>query len=95
MPRDQLGDRFPGSQVGTVGYQALSGPNELVAIVGYPTAELAALPGTVTVDHIATAPDVEGTTALYRLAFGIGAIMVLFPLADPHKYRDTSFCGTP
>ncbi len=60
VPGDELGDRFPGSEVGTIGYQALSGPNELVAIVGYPPATLAALPGTVTVDHIATAPDVQG-----------------------------------
>ena len=80
VPPEQLGDRFPGSEVGTIGYQALSSPNELVAIVGYPTAKLAALPGTVTVDHIATAPDVQGTTRIYRDAFWVGAIMVLFPL---------------
>ena len=80
VPRDQLGDRFPGSQVGTIGYQALSGPDELVAIVGYSTAKLAALPGTVTVGRVATVPDVQGTTALYRMAFWIGAVMVLFPL---------------
>ncbi|HTV10557.1 MAG TPA: FtsX-like permease family protein [Acidimicrobiales bacterium] len=80
VPADELGDRFPGSEVGTIGYQALSGPNELVAIVGYPTARLAAMPGTITVDHIATAPDIEGTTGIYREAFWVGAIMVLFPL---------------
>jgi hypothetical protein len=80
VPGDELGDRFAGSEVGTVGYQALSGPNELVAIVGYPTARLAALPGTITVDHIATAADVQGTTGIYRDAFWAGAIMVLFPL---------------
>ena len=80
MPRDQLGDRFPGRQIGTVGYQALSGPEALVAIVGYPPAELAARPGTKTVDRIATAPDVQGTTGLYRLAFELGAVIVLFPL---------------
>ncbi len=80
MAPDELGDRFPGSEVGTIGYQALSGPNELVAIVGYPAAKLASLPGTMVVDHIATAPDIEGTTGLYREAFWVGTIMVLFPL---------------
>ena len=80
VPRDELGDRFPGSEVGTIGYQALSGPNELVIIIGYSPSKLAALPGTVTVDHIATVPDVQGTTGIYRLFFGIGAIVVLFPL---------------
>jgi hypothetical protein len=80
VPGDELGDRFAGTEVGTIGAQALSGPNELVAIVGYPRATLAALPGTITVDHIATTPDVQGTTALYREAFWIAAIVVLFPL---------------
>jgi hypothetical protein len=80
VPADELGSRFRGSEVGTIGYQALSGPTELVAIVGYPAATLAAMPGTITVDHIATAADVEGTTGIYREAFWIGGIMVLFPL---------------
>jgi hypothetical protein len=80
VPRDELGDRFPGTDVGTIGYQALSGPTELVAVVGYSTAQLVALPGTKTVDQIATGAEIEGTTALYRLAFGIGTIIVLFPL---------------
>ena len=80
VPGDELGDRFPGTDVGTIGPQALTGPNELVAIVGYPRATLAALPGTITVDHIATTTDVQGTTALYREAFWIAAIVVLFPL---------------
>jgi hypothetical protein len=80
VPRDVLGDRFPGTDVGTVGDKALTGPNELVAIVGYPRATLTAMPGTITVDHIATTPDVEGTTGLYREAFWIAAIVVLFPL---------------
>jgi hypothetical protein len=80
VPRGELGQRFPGTEVGTIGYQALSGPTELVAIVGYSPAKLASLPGTIKIDHISTAADVQGTTGMYRLAFGIGAIIVLFPL---------------
>lgn len=80
VPRDELGDRFAGRQVGTIGYRALSGPTELVAVVGYPPARLAALPGTVVVDHIAAQPDNQGTTGIYRVLFWIGAIVVLFPL---------------
>jgi FtsX-like permease family len=80
VPRDELGARFPGSQVGVIGQKALTGPEELVAIVGYAPAELAALPNTIRVDKIATAPQSQGTTNLYRLAFGIGAIALLFPL---------------
>lgn len=80
VPRDQLGDRFPGRQIGTIGDQALSGPNELAIIVGFRPGDLARLSGTITVDRIATEAESEGTTGIYRLAFGIGAILVLFPL---------------
>ncbi|HMC37382.1 MAG TPA: FtsX-like permease family protein, partial [Actinomycetota bacterium] len=80
VPRDELGARFPGAEVGAIGQAGLSGPEELVAIVGYAPAELAALPNTIRVDKIATAPQSQGTTNLYRLAFGIGAIAILFPL---------------
>jgi hypothetical protein len=80
VPRDQLGDRFPGSQIGTIGNAALSGPDELAVIVGYPPSQLAALPNTIRVDHVATDPRPQSTTNLYRMAFGLGAIAVLFPL---------------
>jgi hypothetical protein len=80
VPPDELGDRFAGTQVGTIGDKALSGPSQLVIVIGYTPAALAKLPGTMTVDHIATAAELEGTTGIYRMAFGIGALAVLFPL---------------
>jgi hypothetical protein len=80
VPSNELGARFPGSQIGEIGQAALSGPQELVAIVGYSPARLAALPNTVRVNRIATEPQLQGTTNLYRLAFRIGAIALLFPL---------------
>jgi len=79
-PHDQLGDRFPGTQVGLIGDTALSGPSEFAAVIGHSADQLAALPGTIRVDTITTAPHPQGTTNLYRLAFGIGAIALLFPL---------------
>jgi hypothetical protein len=80
VPASQLGDRFPGRQIGTIGDAALSGPNELAIMVGYSPGQLAQLPATTAVTRIATAPQVQGTTNLYRLAFGFGAIVLLFPL---------------
>jgi hypothetical protein len=80
VPRAELGARFPGSLVGAIGRKALTDPEELVVIVGHTPAELAALPNTIRVDEIATAPQSQGTTYLYRLGFGIGAIAILFPL---------------
>ena len=80
VPADELGDRFPGQQAGLLGDAALSGPDELAIVVGYSPSQLAALPGTVEVSRIATAPQLMGTTNLYRLAFGIAAVVILFPL---------------
>ena len=80
VPSDQLGDRFPGTRVGLIGDQALSGPGALVIMIGYTPDVLTARPSTIRVDHIATAPQTQGTTNLYRIAFGLGAIAILFPI---------------
>lgn len=80
VPRDQLRDRFPGSETGIIGDAGLSGPDALVIVIGYSPSQLGALPGTIAVDRVATAPQTQGTTNLYRYAFGIGAIALLFPL---------------
>jgi len=80
VPANELGDRFPRTQVGVVGPAALTNPDQLVAIMGSTPAQLAKRAGTIRVDAISTAPHVQGTTGLYRLAFGVGAIAVLFPL---------------
>lgn len=80
VPVGELGGRFPGRQAGLLGDAALSGPDELAIVVGYSPSRLAALPGTVEVSHIATAPQLMGTTRLYRLGFGIAAVVILFPL---------------
>src|ERR1700733_14326001 len=54
VPRDELGDRFPGHLTGTIGQQALTGPQELVIFVGYSPGKLATLPATTLVTSIAT-----------------------------------------
>jgi hypothetical protein len=79
VPKDELGDRFPGKQIGTIGEQALSFPTELAIYDGRTPSQLA-LQGTTEVTHIATAPQLQGTTNIYRDAFGIGALAILFPL---------------
>ncbi|HEV2639622.1 MAG TPA: FtsX-like permease family protein [Actinocrinis sp.] len=79
-PADQLGDRFPGTQVGTIGDQALTGPTELVVYVGYQPAQLAALPQTIRVDTIASGPQTSVWTNYFRDAFGVGAVAFVFPI---------------
>ncbi|HET9898007.1 MAG TPA: FtsX-like permease family protein [Streptosporangiaceae bacterium] len=80
VPRDQLGDRFPGRLAGTIGQQALTGPDELVIYLGYAPAKLAALPATSLVSVIATAPGKQLWTHYFRDAFVVGAIAFLFPI---------------
>ncbi|HJQ00317.1 MAG TPA: FtsX-like permease family protein [Jatrophihabitans sp.] len=40
VPADQLADRFPGSQIGTIGKVALPAPNTLLIVIGHTAAEL-------------------------------------------------------
>ena len=79
-PRDQLGDRFPGSQVGTIGERALTGPDELVVFIGHSPAELAEVPTAFRVEEIATAPGKQVWSPYFRDAFVAGALAFLFPI---------------
>jgi len=80
VPKGELGDRFHGTQIGTIGEAALSFPNELAVYDGYTPGQLAQQQGTIEVTHIATAAQLQGTTGIYKDAFGIGALAILFPL---------------
>ena len=79
-PANQLGDRFPGKLAGTIGQQALTGPNELVIYIGYPPSKLAGLPATQVVDKISTAPGRQVWTSYFRDAFVVGAVAFVFPV---------------
>ena len=81
-PRDELGARFPGSFAGLVGPAALSGPDDLVIIIGRPAVELARMPATERVDAIAATPRVNGngSATLYKYGFGMIAVALVFPL---------------
>ena len=79
VPRDELGDRYPGRLVGTIGDKALTGPDELVIFIGYKPATLATL-GAQVVTKIATAPPKQVWTPYFRYAFAVGVLAVLFPM---------------
>jgi hypothetical protein len=80
VPREQLADRFPGTRAGLVGRAALSGPDDLVVVIGRTPADVAAMSGTVAVDTVATTPPEDDTAALYEHGFGIAAIGLIFPM---------------
>jgi hypothetical protein len=87
-PAAQLGDRFPGHRIGTIGPEALPSPHSLLAVVGYTPAELAARPAATKVDRIATlepenCPDgcLGGIpTAGLQLVLGVVSVALIFPL---------------
>lgn len=54
-PRAELGDRFPGHLIGTIGQSALASPESLVVIVGHSAAELSQTPGAAEVRSFETA----------------------------------------
>jgi len=79
-PANQLADRFPGRLAGTIGQQALTGPDELVVYIGYRPAALAGLPATQVVNKISTASQRQVWTSYFRDAFVVGAIAFVFPI---------------
>ncbi len=71
-PSDQLADRFPGHQVGTIGAVALPSPNSLIIIVGHEARQLSPAPGGVKVRGI------QQTSAnCYSCQSGVGSGPVL------------------
>jgi hypothetical protein len=80
VPADQLGHRFPGRLIGTIGDAALTGPGELAVYVGYSPTTLEDIAGTQWISSIGTAPAAAVFTPFFRYAFGFGALAVLFPV---------------
>lgn len=58
-PAPQLGARFPGTQVGTIGPEALPAPDTLLIVVGRDAAALSRLDGATQVTSISTTPPSE------------------------------------
>ena len=80
VPADQLGERFPGTMIGTIGQAGLSGPGDLAIYIGHTTAQVNDIPGTQWVTAINSAPGQEVFSPFFRYAFGIGVLAVVFPM---------------
>ncbi|NUR50104.1 MAG: FtsX-like permease family protein [Hamadaea sp.] len=86
-PPEQLGDRFPGHEVGIIGDEALPSPTSFVILIGHDPAEAAKLPNARQVTSIfGTSPeDCAGCIVGYRaagfdLVLGVVAGALLFPV---------------
>jgi FtsX-like permease family protein len=80
VPADQLGERFPGTMIGTIGQAGLSGPGDLAIYIGHTTAQVNDIPGTQWVTAINSTPGQEVFSPFFRYAFGIGVLAVVFPM---------------
>jgi hypothetical protein len=84
-PADELGDRFPGKQVGVIGPSALPSPDSLIIVVGYSVSQLSNAPGAGLVTYIQNTPTNEVGPAGYSAVgleaiLAIGALALVFPL---------------
>ena len=80
VPADELGARFPGTLAGTIGTAGLTGPDELVIVIGRAPADLASSPDTRRVSQINTAPRQYSTSQFYQFGIAMGAVALLIPM---------------
>ena len=80
VPADQLGARFPGKLIGTIGQAGLNGAGDLAIYIGHMPAQVNKIPGTQWVTSIYSAPGQEVFSRFFRFAFGVGVLAVVFPM---------------
>lgn len=80
VPARQLGDRYPGTVVATVGDAALRYPGQLVVVVGYPPEQLRGQPAVEQVRSIETQPRSVPLTRFGRVVVGTVAAGLLVPI---------------
>ncbi|MGC4846925.1 FtsX-like permease family protein [Micromonospora sp. DT15] len=78
QPADQLADRYPGRDLGTVGPSGLTSPDTLLAIVGGTPDSVGKLPNARQVDDVGDTPVLPETTV--DLILGVVAGGLLFPV---------------
>ena len=87
VPSNQLRDRFPGRQVGTLGAAALPSPNALIVVVGYSVHQLSRAYGAVKVSSLQRTPsscykcqNTTGSGSVLEFILAVGAIALLLPI---------------
>ncbi len=83
-PAGQLGDRFGGRQIGTIGPAALPAPNSLIIIIGHTAGQLSTAPGAAQVRSIQVSPGGNGpagySTTDLEFILALAALALFFPL---------------
>jgi hypothetical protein len=86
-PANELSDRFPGRQIGTVGAAALPSPNSLIILIGHTARQLSRAPGAVDVGAIQRTPascyacqSTTGSGPVLQFILAGGAVALLLPV---------------
>ena len=86
-PANELRDRFPGRQIGTIGAAALPSPNSLIIVIGHTARQLSQAPGAVEVGAIQRTPancyacqNPIGSGPVLQCILAGGAVALLLPV---------------
>ena len=84
VPTAELADRFPGTQIGSIGAAALPAPNSLIIVVGQTAEQLSHVPLAHQVTSINTDPRLGGAIGWdankLQIILAVGALALLFPV---------------
>jgi hypothetical protein len=96
-PAGELGDRFPGHQIGTIGDAALPAPNSLIVVIGHTAGQLSHVPGVAKVTSISTTSPSSCNGSACDLGVGInssGIDLVLSVITAALLFPVLIFIGT-
>jgi hypothetical protein len=86
-PANELRDRYPGRQIGTIGGAALPSPNSLIVVTGHTVRQLSQAPGAVEVGAIQRTPascdacqNTVGSGSVLQFILVGGAVALLLPV---------------
>ena len=86
-PANELRDRYPGRQIGTIGGAALPSPNSLIIVIGRTAHQLSQAPGAVEVGAIQRTPancdacqNTVGSGSVLQFILVGGAVALLLPV---------------
>ena len=86
-PANELRDRYPGHQIGTIGAAALPSPNSLIIVIGHTARRLSQAPGAVEVGAIQRTPascyacqNTTGSGPVLQFVLAGGAVALLLPV---------------
>jgi hypothetical protein len=86
-PANELRDRFPGRQIGTIGAAALPSPNSLIIVIGHTARQLSQAPGAVEVGAIQRTPascyacqSTVGSGPVLQFILAGGAVALVLPV---------------